>query len=126
MAIGSFLIFLALLVLVALFVARPLLDPAVQDRALDREVSHWLAERERVVDALAELDADWNLDKVPQDLYLEQRGLLLAKGAIALEKLEKIQKPAARHAKQLKAKKETDDDLEELIAAYRTKRVRRK
>jgi len=102
MAIGSFLIFLALLVLVALFVARPLLDPAVQDRALDREVSHWLAERERVVDALAELDADWNLDKVPQDLYLEQRGLLLAKGAIALEKLEKIQKPAARHAKQRK------------------------
>jgi len=97
-----------------------------QDRALDGEVSHWLAERERVVDALAELDADWNLDKVPQDLYLEQRGLLLAKGAIALEKLEKIQKPAARHAKQLKAKKETDDDLEELIAAYRTKRVRRK
>ena len=126
MAIGSLLIFLALLVLVALFVARPLLESTEEDSALDTEASQWLAERERVLDALAELDADWKLGKVPPDIYAEQRELLLAKGAMALKKLEQIQKPGRRLAQQKKAKKKPSDDLERLIAAHKAKGARHK
>lgn len=125
MAIGSLLIFLALLVLVALIVARPLYLTE-EDAFLDSESSQWLAERERVLDALAELDADWTMGKVPKDIYAEQRGLLLAKGAIALEELEKAGKPASGQVAQKKVKKKTGDDLDALIAAYKAKRARRK
>jgi hypothetical protein len=126
MAIGSLLLFLALLVLVALIVARPLLDVTEEDSFLDSESSQWLAERERVLDALAELDADWSMGKIPKDIYAEQRGLLLAKGAIALEKLEKAEKPVTGRSTHKKTKKKTSDELEALIAAYKAKDARRK
>lgn len=125
MAIGSLLLFLALLVLVALIVARPLLDVMEEDSSLDSESSQWLAERERVLDALAELDADWSMGKIPEDIYAEQRGLLLAKGAFALEKLEKAEKITGLST-QTKSKKKTSNDLEALVAAYKAKGARRK
>ncbi len=125
MAVGSVLLFLALLVLVALIVARPLYLTE-EDTFLDSESSQWLAERERVLDALAELDADWNMGKVPKDIYVEQRELLLAKGAIAFEELEKAGKPISGRVAQKRVKKNTGDDLEALIAAHKANRARRK
>src|SRR5690554_6654411 len=103
MAIGSMLVFLALLIVVALFVTRPLTEPDDED-APNGAASHWAAERERVLDALAELDADWQLNKVPEDVYRSQRAALVAEGAYALEQLEKAAAPA-------KAKRESGDDL---------------
>lgn len=125
MATGSLLVFLALLVLVALIVARPLYLTE-EDPFLDSESSQWLAERERVLEALAELDADWNMGKVPKDIYMEQRELLLAKGATALEKLEKAGKPVSERVIQKNVKKKSSDDLEALIAGHKAKRARRK
>lgn len=114
MAIGSMLVFLALLIVVALFVTRPLTEPEDED-ASDGQASHWTAERERVLDALTELDADWQLNKVPEDVYHVQRASLVAEGAHALEQLEKIPRP-------IKVKRAKSDDLEAVIAAHKRKR----
>jgi hypothetical protein len=113
MAIGSMLVFLALLILVALFVTRPLTEPD-DEHATDGVASHWTAERERVLDALAELDADWQLNKVPEDVYHSQRAALVAEGAHALEQLEKVVTP-------VKAKRGSGDDLEAMITAHKRK-----
>jgi hypothetical protein len=114
--VGSLLLFLALLILVALFVARPLLD---QDSAQPTEDASapWIAERERVLDALAELDADWQLGKVPKDAYEQQREQLLAKGVVALVQIDKLHKQSSS-----KHTGDSDDELEVLIAAYKRKR----
>lgn len=124
MALGSIFLFLALLVLVALFVARPLIADVGEERPLDNENSHWLAERERVLDALAELDADWQLGKVPEDIYKIQREQLFSKGAQALAQLDKLNPPG--RTGETKKNKTESDDLEKMITAYGAKRKGRK
>lgn len=121
MALGSLLLFLALLLVVAFFVVRPLLEADAEHELPDPALSHWAAERDRALDALAELDADQAMGKVPADLYAAQRAELLAAGALALRQLERLAKPAAR-----RSKRATDDhdDLETLIAAHKAKRKR--
>ncbi|MCW5879310.1 MAG: hypothetical protein KIS80_10645 [Anaerolineales bacterium] len=119
MALGSLLLFLALLVLVALFVVQPLLRARDETELPDAALSHWTAERERALDALAELDADHAMGKVPADLFADQRADLLAAGALALEQIEKLAKPVRRSRKSVRA-----DDLEDLIAAHKAKRKR--
>lgn len=117
MPIGSLLLFLALLILVALFVARPLLDD--QDAPYNEDAgAPWVAERERVLDALAELDADWQLGKVPKDAYEQQRGQLLAKGAVALAELDKLAKRQPRETRP----PSSGDELEAMISAYKRKK----
>jgi hypothetical protein len=123
MALGSIFLLLALLLVVALFVARPLIAAEVYDETqLDEEASHWIAERERALDALAELDADWQLGKVPEEIYAPQRQQLVAAGAQALRKLDSM----SVHLKETPSRKEggvSDSQLEQLIAARRNKKV---
>jgi hypothetical protein len=114
--VGSLLLFLALLILVTLFVARPLLDQNSAQPTEDASAP-WSAERERVLDALAELDADWLLGKVPKDAYEQQREQLLAKGSIALAQLDKLNK----HPR-TKSTLDSGEDLEAMIAAYKRKK----
>jgi hypothetical protein len=116
MPLSSLLLLLALLVLVALFVVRPLFDQDLaEDNMTPNDLSPWIAERERVLDALAELDADWQMGKVPEELYSAQRQQLLAKGAVAIKKLES--------APPKKSTTQSDDtQLEKMIAARKAKR----
>lgn len=94
--IGSILLVLAVALLVALFIARPFLrgGPAAHKRALaeversEHERSSLLAERDRVLTALQELDFDFALGKVPEDEYPAMRGDLLRTGAEVLRRLE--------------------------------------
>lgn len=111
MELGSLLLFLALLVLSGLYVARPLLSAAEEET--DPHLANLQAEHQRVLDALLELDADWEMGKVPEEVYHSQRRQLLAEGAAALRSLEKadVAAPAARE--------EQPDDLEAMIAAYK-------
>ena len=71
------------------------------------------------MDALAELEADRQLGKVPDDVFPVQRRQLVAKGALALKEIEKVSKkrPKAEH-RVIKG----DDALEEMIEAYRAHR----
>jgi hypothetical protein len=93
MDIGSLFLVLALLVLVGMFVSRPffeketvLIDQA--ERQEEHELSHLLAERDRILNALQELDFDNELHKIPEEDYAAQRALLLQKGADVLRQLD--------------------------------------
>lgn len=117
MDLGSLLLFVALLVVCGLYVARPLLADADED--LNPQLANLQAEHQRVLDALLELDADWELGKVPEEIYHPQRRQLLAEGAAALRALEKanVELPAS-------AKPERDE-LEAMIATYKNKQSKK-
>lgn len=96
MEIGSLLLMLALLVLVALFVGRPLFDKQglsnpEQDERIDHQLSSLLAERDQVLHALHELDLDYSLGKIPELDYPIERAALLGTGARILSELDQIQ-----------------------------------
>jgi hypothetical protein len=95
MDIGSFFLILALLLLVALFVSRPFFEPqrapsAISD-AQDHELSGLLAERDRVLNSLQELDFDHALGKIPEEDYPAQRAHQLQYGAEILRKIDELQ-----------------------------------
>lgn len=96
MEIGSIFLILALLLVVGLFVGRPFFDNknerliSASDQA-DHERSALLAERDRVLTALRELDFDNTLGKIPEEDYPPQRTALLHKGANLLRQLDALQ-----------------------------------
>jgi hypothetical protein len=114
MTLGSLLLFFALLIIVALIVVRPLSETAGDEAQKSDEILQWQAERERILDALAELDSDWQLEKIPKEIYADQRAQLVSKGASALRKIETLKRRnSGRRASN------SNDELEELIAKYR-------
>jgi hypothetical protein len=96
MDIGSIFLILALLLVVGLFVGRPFVDQkkvryfSATDKA-DHERSALLAERDRTLTALAELDFDYSLGKIPEEDYPAQRTSLLHNGANLLRRLDALQ-----------------------------------
>ncbi len=114
MDIGAIFLLLALVMLVAFFIARPFLSrrPAPARRAAGKQQLPILqAEHERVLQALQELDFDYSLGKVPEEDYPSQRNALLQQGAEVLQKLDTLRpQPAAA---------QTVDQLEEALAARR-------
>ncbi|MBL7161504.1 MAG: zinc ribbon domain-containing protein [Anaerolineales bacterium] len=127
MDIGSIFLILALLILTALYVGRPLYDrKSTTSRHLGSELSALLAERDRLLNAISELDFDHTLGKIPAEDYPLQRGQLVQRGAEVLRQLDEYQGISA--ADSTSARLETDleaeavnqdDDLEALIAARR-------
>lgn len=99
MDLGAILILLALLIAVGMFLAAPLLRGA-RPRPLDQspESSALLAERDRVINALQELDFDYKLGKVPEDGYPAQRAELLQRGASILKALDELAPPVSNRA----------------------------
>lgn len=96
MDLGSVLLILAVLVLIAVFVSRPFFEKekSVLESTPDpheQKISHLLAERDRVLDSLQELDMDNALGKIPQEDYPEMRARYLQYGAGILRQLDTIQ-----------------------------------
>jgi hypothetical protein len=149
MDIGSLFLILALFVLVAWYVSRPLFERrpiSSAARAVSRsehELSALLAERDRILQMLQELDFDYTLGKIPEEDYPNQRNLLLQRGVEVLGQLDALQPSlptglaadrlekaiAARRAQQSQAAAAPrkngngapvpDDELERLIASRR-------
>lgn len=111
MPIGSILLILALSILVAVVVARPFWEPQSDSWTKAEEPSALLAERERIIEALLELDFDHQLGKVPEEIFTSQRSFLVNKGAQVLKQLD------AQATKADRTSLEANDDLERLIAA---------
>jgi hypothetical protein len=93
MDIGSIFLILALLIFVGLFVARPLFErkaiPVAAGQDLEEhELSALLAERDRLLNALQELDFDHTLGKIPDEDYPGQRAALLQRGADVLRQID--------------------------------------
>ena len=91
MDLGALLLVLAVLVAVGFSLAAPLMRGA-RPTALDEapEVSALLAERDRVITALQELDFDFKVGKVPEQAYPEQRASLIQRGVEILRQIDEL------------------------------------
>jgi rubrerythrin len=91
MELGSVFLVLAILVIVGMYLYAPFTERAREvDTNDNHEVSALKAERDRVINALQELDFDFKLGKIPAEDYPEQRSHLLQKGADVLRQLDEI------------------------------------
>lgn len=148
MDLGAILLIVALALLVGWFVARPflergapaqLVEEARAEQADDHTRSALLAERDRLLNALQELDFDNAVGKIPPDDYPVQRAALLQSGADVLRRLDELEQSApygsaedrveaevaARRADAVERKRlpaADQDDLEALIASRRRAR----
>jgi len=112
MELGS-LLALALTLLVAAFVARPLLERFGETAEAVEATDALIAQREAALTELRDLDFDHATGKVGDDDYTEQRARLVAKGATVLRQLaERKDAPAT----------EPEDEIEQLITVRRATR----
>lgn len=131
---------LAVLILVGMYLYAPFARRGERTPGREEhEISSLMAERDRVINALQELDFDYKLGKIPEEDYPAQRAELLQNGAAILRRLDEFQ-PAVSSARDAEARLEsaaaarradaaaggrpelTDDDLESMIAARRRQR----
>jgi hypothetical protein len=141
MDFGSIFLILALLLLVVLFISRPFLNRRTAasvvkaERAEDHRRSALLAERDRLLTAVKELDFDYALGKIPEEDYPYQRKALLHNGAEVMKQLDEMSlhdetrvfdraetagQPAS--GRQAVEASEPLDELEELILQRRRSR----
>jgi hypothetical protein len=91
MDLGSIFLIIALLLLVGLFISRPFLEPVVfRTVSENHQRSSLMAERDRVINGIKELDFDHTMGKIPDEDYPIQRAVLLKKGADILRQLDVI------------------------------------
>ncbi len=112
MDIGSILLILALLIPVVIFISRPLLEKSTANGShSEQDISALLANRDHLIAEIQELDGDYNLGKIPPEIYPEQRNKLLQDGAEILRQIDAYQVTRATLA--------AEDRLEEAIVARR-------
>jgi hypothetical protein len=142
MDLGAIFLLLVILIPVVMFVAWPFIKHWRVQTEGGHEISSLLAERDRVLIALQELDFDNSLGKIPVEEYPVQRAVLLQRGAEVLRHLDTLtpglspvgQEESAERRVEAKGsvrfsdavvqpvKLLSDDDLEELIAKRRIAR----
>lgn len=131
MDIGSILLIFSLFVLVGLYLARPLVlaqgsRPASkgssgqagrEQDSLDHKISSLLAERDRMILALKELDFDYAVGKIPEEDYPLQRAALLKKGADTLRQLD-LYLPPEKDSRRTKGADTPEDRIEAAAGRY--------
>jgi len=145
MDIGAIFLLLAVCILTALFVARPFLERrrtiTMTVSIEEQELSTLMAERDRLITALQELDFDHALGKIPAEDYPGMRAALLQRASDVLRRLDALQPQsspsadaesrveaviAARRADAAVQKSEkhevSDEELEDLVASRRAAR----
>jgi len=150
MQIAALLLTLGVIILVGLYLYAPFLERQGQRvTAEEHELSALMAERDRTINSLQELDFDFKLGKIPEGEYPVQRADLLQKGADILRKIDnltlpsfngkephegqdggheiesRLEKAVARRRADTSSKLEdlTDDDIESLIIDRRKSRT---
>ncbi|MBI9043103.1 MAG: zinc ribbon domain-containing protein [Anaerolineaceae bacterium] len=128
MDLGSIFIFLALLILVGMFVGKPFFDQPNRklikiSQKNENEVprSRLLAHRDRVLAAIQDLEFDHSLNKISEDDFKKQRDTLMKSGADILRQLDVLKMETSSNeeigipAPEIEAVGNLDDDLEALI-----------
>lgn len=125
----SLILLFVLLAIVAWFIGQPFARRGTRSTLADEsEIHSLLAERERILDALQELDFDRLTGKILPDEYPVLRAGLLKKGADVLRRLDALQNglPSKDDDAEDEARIEIqsaanppDDEIEALIAARR-------
>ncbi len=130
---------LAVLIFVGIYLYAPFMERrARRVTEEEHELSALMAERDRVINSLQELDFDFKLNKIPEEDYPIQRANLLQKGADILRQIDAIApQPASAQAADARIEKAiaarradasvsrpevSDDDVESMIAARRKAR----
>jgi len=110
MDVGSIFLIMALALLAGTYIALPLVRGESREVS-EAEMAHsaLLAERERVLEALLELDFDYELGKVPEEIYPEQRTRLVSKAADVLAQLDASA-----------STEDAVDEIEQAVAARRS------
>jgi hypothetical protein len=91
MDIGSILISLALALLVAAYISRPLLVKGGQVVTReDRQLSELQAKRDRILNRLQELDMDFTMGKILEEDYQLERQVLMTQGADVLKAIDAL------------------------------------
>lgn len=117
MDVNSILFILSLLILVILYVSQPFVTQrSVSVTTTDREVSSLLAERERILEALEELDFDNSMGKIPEENYPTQRARMIQQGAKVLQQLDTYHQANPGLQTDIQAQDKSSDDLEAMIA----------
>jgi len=125
MEIAALLLILGVLIIVGLYLYTPLLERRAQNVTEDEhELSSLMAERDRVVNSLQELDFDFQLGKVPGEDYPTQRVSLLQRGADILRKIDSIS-PNRASGDEAGSVQDTETRLEKAIAVRRTNTSKR-
>lgn len=92
MDIGSIFLFLGLFILVIIFISRPFFErSATAITQEEHDYSALLAERDRLLTAIEELDFDYALGKIPENEYPAQRESLVRRGAETMRQLDAMQ-----------------------------------
>jgi len=121
MDIGAIFFILAVVTLVGMYVGQPFIQRrgrrATQE---DHEYSTLMAEYDRAVTTLQELDFDNALGKVPAEDYPHQRTELLAKGAELLRKLDELAPVSSSNGKKARSNgKDAESRIEAAVASRR-------
>ena len=123
MDLGSLLLGVALLVAVAFIIARPLLERARSEAGDAGPAEALMAERERVLAALRDLDFDHAMGKLLDDDYQAQRARLVADGATILRQLDAL--PSGRAPEAVPGTEPTAADLDrDIEQAIKQRRAR--
>lgn len=127
MDLGSVLLILALALMVGMILTQPFMrikenEKLIQERKTSQEKDHvrsaLLAEQERVLSALQELEFDYTLGKIPAEDYPHERAVLLKHGADILRQLDALQPAKGRQ-------KSAEERIEAAVAARRADAVSR-
>jgi hypothetical protein len=138
MDIGSIFLILAVLIPVVIFVSRPLMErKATAITVEEHDYSALLAERDRILNALQELEFDYTLGKIPETQYPAQRASLMRYGADLLRQIDEYEGQSADSSVDVRLEAaiaerkavattaaatvtfDPDDELEALISARR-------
>lgn len=87
--IGSILLGLALLIIVALFLLRPFFNAPPQAKTLSRR-QELLLQKEATLEAIRALDFDHDTGKLPDAEYEQQRTILMRDAAATLKALDEM------------------------------------
>ena len=126
----AILLILLVLAFIVIFITRPFFERTrVHPDETSQELSALLAERERLLTALQELDSDHALGKIPAEDYPAQRTELLHKGAEILRQIDVLSPDPVKKAGRKKADglfsasttpaALSDDTLEDMLADRR-------
>lgn len=118
MNIGSFIVGLAIAIVAFAFVAKPLFaHEGVRVTQEDRRLSQLQANRERLLRSLQELETDFDVGKIAQDDYQEQRAQYVAEGAVTLREIDDI----TGSSEELSLARDLDAEIEAAVGQLRAK-----
>jgi hypothetical protein len=121
MDIGAIFFTLAVITLVGMYVGQPFIQRRGRRASQeDHQLSALMAEYDRAVNTLQELDFDHSLGKVPAEDYPQQRAEMLTKGADLLRKLDALAPtPLSSPPKEARGERDAESRMEAAVASRR-------